>query len=40
MNSIFQENRMAPEYKARQAMYIYHNIQACVCNVCCSGKAI
>jgi hypothetical protein len=20
-------------------MYIYHYIQACVCNVCCSGKA-
>jgi len=31
---------MAPENKARQAMYVYHYNQAHVCNVCCSGKAI
>jgi len=30
---------MAPENKVRQAMYIYHYIQTCVCNVGCSGKA-
>jgi len=30
---------MAPENKARQAMYVYHYIQARVCNVCCRAKA-
>jgi hypothetical protein len=30
---------MAPDNKGRQAMYIYHYIQARVCNVWWSGKA-
>ena len=31
---------LSVRYYAREAMYVSHNIEARLCNLCCSGKAI